>query len=275
MKPLAIGACSGSFGAPDYREAFHMARSLGLDVIQLSGLPSMFVGLSPAEVLADAKRAGLEVVSASITHEGEDYSTIEAIRATGGLLADFDRRIGDYELAGQWLAEAGVANVTSHIGFVPERSDAARYAAALCQVQAAADTLARYGIRLALETGQETAASMQAFLRDLGRGDVGVNMDPANIILYGQGDPVEVLGQLREWVVSVHCKDAVGSAKPSEEWGREVRFGVGDIQAAPWLRTLLSSGYQGPLIIEREAGDDRLSDIMIAADFIRLVIQEL
>ncbi|HEY3391745.1 MAG TPA: sugar phosphate isomerase/epimerase family protein, partial [Lacipirellulaceae bacterium] len=105
---------------------------------------------------------------------------------------------------------------------------------------------------LHLETGQEPADVLIRFLDDVGRDNLFVNFDPANMILYGAGQPLPALELLGPRVRSVHCKDAKWSDRPGETWGREVPLGEGDVDFAAFLATLERIGYDGPLTIERE-----------------------
>ena len=104
---------------------------------------------------------------------------------------------------------------------------------------------------LHLETGQETAEVLIDFLGEVGRDNLFVNFDPANMILYGCGEPIEALRKVGRWVRSIHCKDAKWSARPGVDWGIETPLGEGDA-AWSFLRTLADLGYAGPLTIERE-----------------------
>jgi len=92
------------------------------------------------------------------------------------------------------------------------------------------------------------------FLDDVDRDNIFVNFDPANMILYGAGEPIPALEQLGARVHSLHCKDATWSDKPGETWGAEVPLGEGDVDFAAFLNTLNKIGYTGPLTIEREIG---------------------
>ena len=89
-------------------------------------------------------------------------------------------------------------------------------------------------------------------MRDVDRENLFVNFDPANMILYGAGEPIAALEKLGSAVHSVHCKDAKWAAHPGEEWGAEVPLGEGDVGMERYLRTLDAIGYHGPLTIERE-----------------------
>lgn len=269
MQPLAIGACSGAFGIDNAAEMFAKAAELGVEVIQLSGLPRRWTDRKARDVLDEAAAAGVEVISATIGHAGEDYSTLETIRDTGGVTIDFQSRLDDYRRAGDWLAEAGVADATSHMGFIPEDPADPHRQRMLDRIAAVADVLAERGLRLALETGQESAEGLLDALRAINRPEIGVNLDPANMILYGSGDPMAAIDVLGPRIRSVHCKDAVASDAPGRTWGEEVPFGRGDVRAEAWLDKLIDSGFDGPMVIEREAGATRFADIASAVSICR------
>src|SRR5690606_1019896 len=103
-----------------------------------------------------------------------------------------------------------------------------------------------------LETGQETADALLQFIDDVDRRNLGVNFDPANMILYGTGEPIEALAKVGRYVWSVHCKDGVWSDRPGETFGRQVPLDEGDVGMESFLRQLNEIGYTGPLTIERE-----------------------
>ena len=83
-----------------------------------------------------------------------------------------------------------------------------------------------------------------------------VNFDPANMILYGTGEPIEALIKLGKRVRSIHCKDANWADNPGKEWGQEVPLGQGQVGIQKYLETLRTIGYEGPLTIEREIPQD-------------------
>jgi len=86
----------------------------------------------------------------------------------------------------------------------------------------------------------------------VGRANLFINFDPANMILYGTGEPIEALRKVGKYVKSVHCKDGKWAKNPGQEWGLEVPLGQGDVGMENYLRTLKEIGYTGPLTIERE-----------------------
>jgi sugar phosphate isomerase/epimerase len=122
-----------------------------------------------------------------------------------------------------------------------------------------------------METGQEPAGELLEFLRDLGAANVFINFDPANMILYGAGDPIEAVQTLGKHIRHVHIKDGTASARPGREWGEEVPFGTGQVGPEQFLAALKRIGYRGPLVIEREAGDQRAADVRTAIETLRRV----
>jgi sugar phosphate isomerase/epimerase len=128
--------------------------------------------------------------------------------------------------------------------------------------------LGQHGITMLFETGQETADTLWQFLGALdqnGAGNTGVNFDPANMILYDKGDPIASLKKLMPRVKQVHIKDAVRTKTPGT-WGSEVAIGEGEVDWKAFLQTLAEGDFKGALVIEREAGQDRVGDVRKAVE---------
>jgi sugar phosphate isomerase/epimerase len=142
--------------------------------------------------------------------------------------------------------------VALHIGFVPHDTADPMYGQIVAVARELCDHCHAKRQNLHLETGQETADGLVQFIADVGRDNLFVNFDPANMILYGTGDPIEALRKVGRSVRSCHCKDAKWAANPGKEWGTEVSFGTGDVGAETFLRTLKEFGFDGALTIERE-----------------------
>jgi len=139
-----------------------------------------------------------------------------------------------------------------HVGFIPHDPGNSVYGEVVRATQQACDHCARNNQALHLETGQEPADVLLRFLADVKRNNLFINFDPANMILYGSGQPLPALEKLGRFVRSVHCKDAEWSTEPGVTWGREVALGEGAVDFAAFLATLDRIGYGGPLTIERE-----------------------
>ena len=118
---------------------------------------------------------------------------------------------------------------------------------------------------LLLETGQESAKDLRHFLETLDHPSVGVNFDPANMILYDKGDPIEAVRVLSPWIRHLHVKDAIRTKQPGT-WGAEVPWGDGQVGVERFLDVLDEVGFDGAMAIEREAGDNRFGDIKLAIE---------
>ena len=122
-------------------------------------------------------------------------------------------------------------------------------------------------IELGFETGQETADTLRLFLEKLDRPSVGVNFDPANMLLYDKGDPIDALETLAPFLKQCHIKDAT-QTKEAGTWGAEVTVGTGEVDWPAFFATLAKLGYEGDCCIEREAGEQRVADIKTACKFV-------
>jgi sugar phosphate isomerase/epimerase len=206
------------------------------------------------EFLQKLKELGITVTVVFAGFEGESYADIPTVTRTIGLVPKETRgeRTAELKEIADFAKLLGVDKVGVHLGFVPHDRTTADYKDVLQVTRGICDHLADNGQALHLETGQEPADVLLAFLEDVERGNLFVNFDPANMILYGCGEPIPALRTLGRYVRSIHCKDATWSDQPGETWGAEVPLGQGDVDFEAYLRTLAEIGYDGPLTIERE-----------------------
>lgn len=269
--PHTIGICSWSLRCKDYAEMAGLLRTLELSHVQLHLSP--LVALSPSERAERVKLltdAGVIFTAGMVSFPGENYSTISHIRSTGGFVPDAEwpsRR--EHAIAGARIAsELGIKQLSTHVGFVPA-SSASNYRPIVDRIADVAKEFAKLGVSLTMETGQERARELLQFLNDLNQPNVGINFDPANMILYGAGDPIEAIQTLDGHIRHVHVKDAISSAQPGTAWGSEVPFGKGQVDPEAFLTALAGIAYTGPLVIEREAGNNRTADVQFAIDSLR------
>lgn len=210
--------------------------------------------------------AGFRVFTVFAAYDGESYADIPTVQRTVGFIPPATREARESRTlaVSNFAAVIGAPGIATHIGFVPESPADPDYVAVRDMVRRVCDHAARHNQTFALETGQEPADVLLAFLKDVDRPNLGINFDPANMILYGTGDPIEALGILGPRVISVHCKDG--------DWpepgvpgalGNETALGSGSVGIERFLTKLREIGYSGPLSIEREASDParRMRDI--------------
>jgi L-ribulose-5-phosphate 3-epimerase len=273
---MRTAVCSWSLRPSDPAELASLLRELRIMRVQLALVPCVEDPERWGRAAARLRDAGVEIVSGMLATVGEDYSTLESIARTGGVRSDrwwnanLDRAIG----VANFASAHGIALVTFHAGFIPhERADPAREVM-LDRLRTVIDLFAQRGVDVAFETGQESARTLQQALDDLGRPRAGVNFDPANMILYGMGDPVDAVRTLAARIRQVHIKDALPTAVPGT-WGREVRAGEGQVRWREFLQAVREANVAAgrgrediDLVIEREAGAARAGDVGHARDLL-------
>lgn len=264
--PHTIGICSWSLRAPNLGDLVRICQDLGVSHIQLALTPLLEMGDDQRrQELETLRGSNLQLTAGMVSFPGEDYSTIASIRQTGGFLPDaqWSERRELMARAIELGSELGLTMISTHIGFIPSSADA-RYTTILQRVDEISRLCAERSITLLMETGQERANELLQFLNDLPTKNAKANFDPANMLLYGAGDPIEAINILGRHIQHVHVKDAVISDQPGLKWGTEVPFGSGQVDPRAFLEALRKAEYQGPLVIEREAGESRVQDIRTA-----------
>ena len=263
-----LGVCSWSLQPSSPDDLVEKIDRLEIWKVQLALIePAIDPGWADVgQILADA---GVEIVSGMFTCIGEDYSTLDAIRITGGIVPDetWEGNWRNITVVADLASAMGISLVSFHAGFLPESPDDATYDKLTDRIRMIARAFSDRGIDLALETGQEDAGTLKRFLDLLGEPNVGVNFDPANMILYGKGGPVSAVKTLMGYLRQMHIKDALPTDTPGA-WGSEVVVGTGSVDWRAFLDALDEGGFDGAMCIEREAGDDRGGDIAAARDFI-------
>ncbi len=269
-----LAVCSWSLQPTSADDLFSKLAATGLTRLQIALDPIRTnEGGGWADFGARASKRGVTLVSGMIATVGEDYSTLESIRRTGGVVPDatwpetWKNIQGDLDLA----SKLGLNLVSFHAGFLPHEESDPTFAKLQGRLRQIADLAATKKVQVALETGQEEAATLATFLKGLDRQNVGVNFDPANMILYDKGDPVAALKMLSPWLRQVHLKDAVRTRTPGE-WGEEVRLGTGQVDWKAFFSTLDAVGFKGNLCIEREAGKERVADIRAAREYVEKLL---
>lgn len=205
------------------------------------------------------------MVSGMVGCIGEDYSTLDSIRRTGGIAPDatWKQNVKNFSACAVLAKKMGLKLVTFHAGFLPPDESHPTFGKMLQRLEKMADIFMAQNILIGLETGQETAPELAALLHKLNHPNIGVNLDPANMILYDKGDPVKALHTLAPWVRQVHIKDAKRTKIPGT-WGEEVPVGAGDVDWRAFFSTFKHVVFNVNLAIERESGNHRVADIRTA-----------
>lgn len=264
LEELEIGLMF--WAGPDAQKTLEQVKSFGVRAGQLG-----FPGSLPLEGAAEAWDKALTAehftaVTAVCSYVGEDYADIPTVQQTVGLVPQKTRaeRIARTKAVSDAARQLGIDSVACHIGFVPEDGHEPLYAEIRDVTRELCDHCARNGQSFTLETGQEPAKVLLRFIEDVKRVNLKINFDPANMILYGTGDPIEALGVLASHVISIHCKD--GDWPPRDRptaLGKEKPLGEGSVGMERFIHKLKEVGYRGVLSVEREEPDQakRTADV--------------
>jgi sugar phosphate isomerase/epimerase len=250
---------------------------LGINIVQIAcGDPHHASWDEGEDMPAAALASGIVMTSAMLGFPGEDYTTPQTIKETGGFGNPALRaeRLERLKWALDRTLALGLTSITLHAGFLPGPHEPGR--ADILQTLAEAGRLAsEKGITLAFETGQETADLLRLTLDELNAPNLKVNFDPANMLLYDMGDPIRAVEILGPDIHSVHVKDARRPKVPGH-WGEEVPLGQGEVNIPKFVQALKRNGYTGSLVIEREVGDQagRFRDVAAGIAFLRNCLED-
>ncbi len=211
-----------------------------------------------ADFLQRVTDLGITITCVFAGFEGESYADIPTVNRTVGLVPTATRasRAKEFKEIADFAAMLQVAAVGLHLGFVPHEPDDPQYAELVQLTREICKHCLGNSQAVHLETGQEPADVLLRFIEEVASENLFINFDPANMILYGCGEPIEALEKVGKYVHSVHCKDATWSDEPGITWGQEVALGEGAVNFPRYLQSLDALGYDGPLTIEREISQE-------------------
>lgn len=186
-----------------------------------------------------------------------------------------DRRIKNLLDGAHYARKLNVQDVASHMGFIPENMSDPNFPGVVSAVKYLATELKKHDQNLLFETGQETPITMLRLFESVGTGNLYVNLDPANLILYGKGNPVDAMDVFGDYVRGFHAKDGLYPTN-GRELGLETKVGEGKVDFPALLKALKYHGYDGSLTIEREiSGHQQLIDIQYAQTYLQNIIDGL
>jgi sugar phosphate isomerase/epimerase len=162
----------------------------------------------------------------------------------------------------------GVEAVHTHCGFIPENPNDALYSDVVVAIRDVAGYCKANGQTFMMETGQESPITLLRAIEDVGLDNVRANLDTANLILYGKGEPVGALDVIGKYVHGLHAKDGLYPTDP-KKLGKEVAIGQGKVDFPTVMQKLRSLNYSGPITIEREiSGAQQEADIRSSKSFL-------
>ncbi len=263
---------------PDMKDSIQHAASLGFRSCQLSGGNQSLHTKEHADHLLELCRQFDFQISAVIAGwSGPQTWNFYDGPITLGLVPEAYRfqRIQDIKKAIDYAEMLGVADVNTHIGFIPEDPNSNVYREVVAAVRYICEYAASKNIFFCLETGQETPVTMLRLILDSQASNIGVNFDPANLLMYGKANPTDALGIIGKYIRGVHGKDGEYPTTPFS-LGEEKPIGQGRVNFQVFLPALKAVGYDGPITIEREiSGEQQEKDIILARDILNQIIASL
>lgn len=170
----------------------------------------------------------------------------------------------------EWAARLEIPLLQTHLGFVPEDPSCEDYAVHVECLRILGKRCGELGVRIILETGQETPITLRRLIEDAGEAAVGVNLDPANLLMYGKANPVDAVDLLGPYISGMHVKDGLYPGSDSYQLGEERPIGEGLVDFPRIFAKLKALGFHGPLIIEREVPQpQQRSDILACIPKVR------
>ncbi len=275
VKPMEVGVM---FWAE--RDSLAEIKSLGVQCGQL-GIPGSMdlTGSAAQDWKAALDDQQFTLVTVFAAYNGENYADMPTVERTVGFIPRETRaeRLERTKAVSDFAAVVGAPSIACHVGFVPEDESDPDYIEVRDGVRDICDHAAKHLQNFALETGQEPAEVLLRFFKDVNRPNLRINFDPANMILYGTGDPIEALKLLAPHVDSVHCKDGDWPPKDVKgALGSEKPLGKGSVGMERFVNTLRDIGFRSSLNIEREADnqEERMHDIREAVGLLRGLLKD-
>jgi sugar phosphate isomerase/epimerase len=246
------------------------------------GLPTCQIGFETltADVAKPLKSAlvkyGIEATALSEHGPGTRVFDFYEGPGTIGIIPRATRkaRIRNLNLAADIAEDCGIRSIHTHCGFIPEDPNDPLYSEAVAAVREVASYCNEQGRLLLCETGEETPIALLRLIQDTAMANVFVNLDLANLILYGKGNPVDAMYVIGRLVRGIHAKDGLFPTDP-RSLGEEVAIGKGKVDFPAVFEQLRLVGYNGPVTIERETeGDEQREEMLRSKVFLESVIEK-
>ncbi|MBQ7179626.1 MAG: sugar phosphate isomerase/epimerase [Victivallales bacterium] len=164
------------------------------------------------------------------------------------------QRLEDLKKGADFALKVGAPAIITHCGFIPENMTDYTYGPFCDAVYEIGSYCKERGLGFWFETGQETPVVLLRTITRVGLDNLGINLDPANLIMYGKGSPCDAIEVFGKYVRNMHVKDGIPPVD-GDKLGKEVQVGQGAVNFPRLLPRLKEMGFDGDLIIEREIAE--------------------
>ncbi|MGH7145780.1 MAG: sugar phosphate isomerase/epimerase family protein [Planctomycetota bacterium] len=255
----------------DPAETLKRVTELELQTCQVSAWQRELMTDAVADGLkAEAARRGIRISAFWCGYPGTCVWNFLQGPATIGLVPRGIRELRKQALirGAEFTARAGVADMATHVGFIPEDPADPLYGETIEALGGVVEACRKQKVHFLFETGQETPVAILRCIEDLGEANLGVNLDPANLVLYGKANPVDALDVFGKYVRGIHAKDGKYPVN-GRELGKETAIGQGKVDFKGLFAGLKALGYTGAVTIEREIhGPQQTIDIKASFEYL-------
>ncbi len=235
---------------------------------------SLYTEENAEKILKASEETGIEVSTLWAGWSGPKQWNFVGGPSTLGIVPDAYRMKRTEEIleGARFAKRIGVSRVATHAGFLPENMCDPKFFDVRAALRYIAEECRALGLNFLFETGQETPVTLLRFIEEIGLNNVGINMDTANLILYGKANSADAITVFGKYVMDTHIKDGFYPTS-GKELGREVRVGEGLANIPEVVRRLRAIGYSGNFVIEREiSGEKQMKDIKDTLAYIKEIL---
>lgn len=262
----------------DAEKSFARLKEFGFEACQLVYKPEKYTDESAEIIKNAAAKNGIEISAQFCGYYDEDtvWDNYYGFMTAGLNIEAYRKSRFDYlRQAAAWASKAGIPDIVIHAGFIPNNPFAPEYPPLFTAVKLLCDHCKKLGVNVLLETGGEAAVAMLRLIKEVNADNLFINMDPANMLMYGYANPVDFLYTVGQYVRNFHGKDGVPPTDP-RVLGAEKPVGEGKVDFYAVFKELKKLGYDRYIIIEREiTGDQQTEDILKAKKYFEDMLKEL
>ena len=267
-----------TFLGPDIKEKFKLMREMGFDNCQMTNWnASLHTDEMAALVNEACAEYGITITAHWVGWSGPSAWNFTEGPVTLGIVPREwrEQRVKELKLGADFAKKIGVTDVITHAGFLPECPTDPTYPEILECLTDLCQYMKDQGQYFLFETGQETPTTLLRFIENIGTGNVGINLDSANLILYGKANPVDALDVIGKYVRGIHAKDGFYPTN-GMQLGHEVKVGEGKVNFPVFVKKLKEVGFDGSMTIEREiSGEQQRLDIIETKAYLEKLIAEV
>lgn len=264
---MRVGVLIELFEETNVDEKFAELRAMGMESCQLvTWNRSVLNDTVAAQVNAAAEKHKVDITAFWCGWEGPKVWDFYDGQLTLGLVPEAFRfkRLEMLLEGSDFAKKIHVKNLATHVGYMPENPHDPLYAQVIAVLRVLVQRCKENGQNFLFETGQETPVTLKRAIQDIGYDNIGINLDPANLIMYGKANPIDALDVFGEMVMGIHGKDGCYPTD-GHALGVEVPLGQGRVNYKAFIARLKEIGYKGDITIEREiSGEEQKKDIVMA-----------